>query len=40
VTHSEIVLAQAPGRGLQWVQLSVFAVLFLLVTVLGFFAAR
>ncbi|TVT39868.1 sodium:solute symporter [Amycolatopsis rhizosphaerae] len=32
--------AQAPGGGLQWVELSVFIVLFGVVTVLGFVAAR
>jgi SSS family solute:Na+ symporter len=38
---ASIVLAQqAPGTGLQWVEISVFAVLFLLVTVLGFLASR
>jgi SSS family solute:Na+ symporter len=29
-----------PGHGLQWTELSIFVVLFLLVTVLGFLAAR
>ncbi|WAL69941.1 sodium:solute symporter [Amycolatopsis cynarae] len=32
--------AQSPGGGLQWVELSVFIVLFGVVTVLGFVAAR
>jgi SSS family solute:Na+ symporter len=34
------VLAQAPGSGLQWTELSVFIVLFLLVSVMGFVASR
>jgi solute:Na+ symporter, SSS family len=38
---NELVLAAVtPGRGLQWTELSIFIVLFLLVTVLGFIAAR
>jgi SSS family solute:Na+ symporter len=35
-----VTLAQAPGSGLQWTELSIFIVLFLVVTVLGFMAAR
>jgi len=34
------VLAQAPGSGLQWTELSIFIVLFLLVSVMGFVASR
>jgi SSS family solute:Na+ symporter len=33
-------LAAAPGTGLQWTELIIFTTLFLLVTVLGFFAAK
>jgi SSS family solute:Na+ symporter len=35
-----MTLAQAPGTGLQWTELTIFIVLFLVVTVLGFMAAR
>jgi solute:Na+ symporter, SSS family len=38
--RTEMVVAQAPGSGLQWVELSIFAVLFLLVSVMGFIASR
>jgi len=37
---NQILAAPAPGAGLQWTELIVFGVLFLLVTVLGFFAAK
>ncbi|MFD4191250.1 monocarboxylate uptake permease MctP [Amycolatopsis thermoflava] len=35
-----MALAQAPGSGLQWVELSVFVLLFLVVSVMGFVASR
>ncbi|GHF11435.1 solute:Na+ symporter, SSS family protein [Amycolatopsis deserti] len=35
-----MTLAQAPGSGLQWTELSIFIVLFLLVSVMGFVASR
>nr|WP_026360554.1 sodium:solute symporter [Amycolatopsis nigrescens] len=35
-----MVLAQAPGAGLQWTELIIFSALFLLVTVLGFVASK
>ena len=35
-----MTLALAPGSGLEWTQLSIFIVLFLVITVLGFLAAR
>jgi SSS family solute:Na+ symporter len=38
--NNEVLAASAPGNGLQWTELIIFAVLFALVTVLGFFAAR
>ena len=37
---TEAILAAAPGSGLQWTELSIFVVLFLLVSVLGFVASR
>ncbi|MFD2417929.1 monocarboxylate uptake permease MctP [Amycolatopsis pigmentata] len=37
---AEVVLAQAPGRGLQWTELVIFIVLFVVVSVLGFAASR
>ncbi|GAB3578376.1 sodium:solute symporter [Amycolatopsis endophytica] len=38
--RTQLVVAQAPGSGLQWTELSVFIVLFLLVSVMGFVASR
>ncbi|NIH86378.1 monocarboxylate uptake permease MctP [Amycolatopsis granulosa] len=35
-----MTLAQAPGSGLQWTELIIFIVLFLLVSVMGFVASR
>ncbi|MFD4249681.1 MULTISPECIES: monocarboxylate uptake permease MctP [Amycolatopsis] len=35
-----MALAQAPGSGLQWVELTVFILLFLVVSVMGFVASR
>jgi solute:Na+ symporter, SSS family len=38
--NAGVVLAQAPGRGLQWTELVIFIALFVLVSALGFAASR